>query len=147
MTVLPCRIRNVSNFLIACWTKRTFSRWLTPSLNSLYSLRLVLQKNAQNANKIWSWHPSFRPCGIYWDYWVMSNPTFVEKWLFLILFNPKRCGLLGGVLFREMKFVFIKFSLIFKWRSKYFIWKLRYSANFWQLDQCFYIPSIAARWH
>ena len=48
--------------------------------------------------------------------------------------NPKRPRLLGGVLFREMKFVLWFF---FKWRSKYFIWKLRCSANFWHLGQCF----------
>ena len=50
-------------------------------------------------------------------------------------FNPKRPGLLRGVLFREIKLYNIKFS--FKWRSKYFIWKMRCSASVWHNDECF----------
>ena len=41
----------------------------------------------------------------------------------------------GRCPFRRNEVCLIKFS--FKWRSKYFIWKLRCSANFWHLDQCF----------
>ena len=39
------------------------------------------------------------------------------------------------VFFWRNEVCLIKFSS--KWRSKYFIWKLRCSANFWHLDQCF----------
>ena len=43
------------------------------------------------------------------------------------LFNPKTHRLLRGF-FQRNEVCLIKFS--FKWRSKYFIWKLRSSANF-----------------
>ena len=39
------------------------------------------------------------------------------------------------VFFWRNEVCLIKFS--FKWKCKYFIWKLRCSANFWHLDQCF----------
>ena len=41
-----------------------------------------------------------------------------------------------------MMFVFSEFSL--KWRSQDFSWKLRSSAIFWHLDQCFWVQSISA---
>ena len=50
-------------------------------------------------------------------------------------FNLLTLSDLGGVFFWRNEVCLIKFS--FKWRSKYFIWKLRFSANFWRLNQCF----------
>ena len=52
----------------------------------------------------------------------------------LVGINHKPRRLLRSIFFWRNEVCLIKFSL--KWRSKYFIWKLRCSANFWHLDQC-----------
>ena len=58
---------------------------------------------------------------------------FFGPWFFIVL-TLNDAGF-WEAFFRRNEICLIKFS--FKWRSKYFIWKLRCSANFWHLDQCF----------
>ena len=58
----------------------------------------------------------------------------ILKKLSYFQFNPKRCGLLGGVFLEKWS---LSYQIFFQMKAEMFSWKLRCSANFWHLNQCF----------
>ena len=66
--------------------------------------------------------------------WLMNHVIYLILKQKNLLLTLKDAGF-WEVFFQRNEVCLIKFS--FKWRCKYFISKLRCSANFWHLDQCF----------
>jgi hypothetical protein len=68
------------------------------------------------------------PC--FFTYTNKKNPSYLLEPAQII--NPKTRGLLGSFFSEKWS---LQYQIFFQ--VKYFIWKLRCSANFWHLDQCF----------
>ena len=99
---------------------------IIPKPRNFYFVLLAIVRRYNRKEKIYFWTisvwSSFCCTGKFW----FKNPHFT--------FPLKDMGF-WRCFFQRNEVCLIKFS--FKWRSKYFIWKVRCSANFWHPDQCF----------